>query len=268
MNLKQSFLILFFLPSLYANQVAPTKLETVKSHLMPIKQSALDNKKTLKNSAKVIAALCLLKGLYGVWDDRFISICMVNGTENQFSNLFDAFVSPIAYTKNIDTGNYHFQSISVPPYLTALAISSYLLGYKDIYVKLKHWCKNHLAITNEHALHIMKDIAKISGALLLLKGHYTMMHDQITIIRPDIDQPLSYIELLKAAWSPTEMVDDDEEADKVKEVSISRPPYISALGISAYLIGTGSYSIYKEVRDMVQEFNEKKKNKKTQDNHA
>ncbi len=244
---------LFFLPSLYANeQTAPTKLDTVKSYLMPVKQFAEDNEKTLKNSAKAIGAILLLKGLYNVmWDQVTI---LPNPDSDSYKSAY-AVANAICFPK------YRYgEPLSCPPYLTALAISAYLLESR-IYEKLGTWVKEHFAL-NDHTLNILKNSAKIGGALLLLKGHYHLAHDQLTIINPKYKPKSGSVDPLKYIARPIREILSPHlpeifyRSEDEKIPHLSRAPYISTFGISAYLIGTGSYGIYQEICDIIKDIKE------------
>lgn len=266
MHLKWSFLIILCFPSLYADKSVPTTLDTIKSYVRPIGQFAHDNKKTIKNSAKAIAAAWLLKGLYNVmWDQ----VNILDRTQKKSAYDVAHVICFPKYQKE-DPLFDHPEAISCPPYLTAFAISAYLLE-SNIYEKLGTWIKEHFAL-NDHALKIVKNCAKIGGALLLLKGHYNLAHDQVTTINSHFKgsgtreirktkgeyekEPKSYLAISKQILLPSIPARgyNSERILISYQQRISSPPYIPALGISAYLLATGSHGIYKEIRELVQQY--------------
>ncbi len=255
MNKRSFFLALFFV-SLLASQgyALSSAVDTAKQHLFSIKEFTERHHKTIKNSVKAIAALYLLKGLYNVMRNHVTMYPLEEGEHpSTLSLIVSSLIQPYAYQKTSEDEVDYPIAISSPPYLTALGIASYLVGYKKIYTKIGTWMKERLAITNPHALQIIKHTAKIGGAVVLLKGHYNIMRDQLTIIRADNDEPIaSLAHFFKTLWSPTALTDREAEYETT-EMALSRPPYLPALGISSYLLSSGIYGIYKEVQSMKQQ---------------
>ena len=238
MNLKQSFLLLFFLTSFSVNHaVMPIELDTVKSYVMPIKKFAEDNKKSLKRIAKAGAAAWLLKGYSHVmWDQ----VTILN--RKDYKSIYD--VAHAIYFPEYES-RHVAKDISSPPYLTALGISAYLLEPR-LYKKVGTWIKERF-ILNDRALEFIKNLAKVGGALLLLKGNYHLAHDQIAIINPKNTLTKS----LKQLIFPTKKNGYDDS------IKLSRPPHIPALGIAAYFLYSGGSGICKEMRNVVAEYKNK-----------
>jgi len=251
MKLFQSLLIIsFFISAVHAHEQPhrATKFAGAKKSITALKQFATDNEKTLKNSAKVLAVLLLANGLYKVGRDQFKII---------YPRSIKQLIFPQAYQAN---GNmYDLVDITRPPYFVALAIAAYLLDADfGLYQTIGNYVQQYFAL-NDHVLNIIKNLTKISGATLLMYGHYLLAMDYIFILPKDgYNSHASIKKHLKALWAPEVMYDRVDEDNRVKSAPMARPPYLPALGISAYLAGSGIYGIYKEVKELLDESQQKK----------
>ncbi len=127
------------------------------------------------------------------------------------------------------------------------------------------------------ASRIIGSSLKILGAILTINGHYNFLNDigkhmlhhlGYNSVYPDEQQKIGID--IRNLWIHQEEIifecddkgniqfqDDGQPIIKSsirQKKKIARPPYVTALCISAYLLGTGSYELYREINALIKEY--------------